>query len=110
MPIDSNLQKIVLSHPDKKLPFVILKGNVKALGNPIISNNNPSVSGVLQTLRIKEHVVQRNSTGFWADSERTIQEVHNVMPFALESKGVVVEVTDPLFAEYLGMGHTILKQ
>lgn len=53
-------------------------------------------------LRIKEHVIQRSSTGFWADSERIIQEVHNVSPFSFESKGVQIEICDPLAADVLG--------
>lgn len=60
------------------------------------------MQGVIQSLKIKEHVVQRSSAGFWSDSERTIQEVHNVIPFGLGGKGTVVEVVDPLVAEYLG--------
>lgn len=53
-------------------------------------------------LSIKEHVVQRSTAGFWADQERTIQEVHNVMPFVIESNGIMVEVVDPLVADILG--------
>lgn len=100
--IDKNLKEIVQTHPDGKLSYVSIRGTVKPLGNPIISNNNPSVTGVVQLLRIKEHVIQRSTTGFWSDSERTIQEVHNYMPFALETKGLQVEVVDPLGADILG--------
>lgn len=96
------MKEIVETHPEKKLSYVSVRGTVKPLGNPIVSINNPNVSGVVQLLRIKEHVVQRSTTGFWADSERTIQEVHNVMPFALETRGVQVEICDPLAADVLG--------
>ncbi|XP_030764185.1 mitochondrial E3 ubiquitin protein ligase 1-like [Sitophilus oryzae] len=101
--LDTNLKKVVKSNPEQKLPYVVLRGTVKALGKPIISTHNPNVSGVIQSLKIKEHVVKRSSTGFWADSERTIQEIQNVMPFALESKGIIVEVREPLAGEYLDM-------
>lgn len=60
------------------------------------------MTGVVQLLRIKEHVIQRSTTGFWADSERVVQEVHNVMPFSLCCKGVHVEISDPLAADVLG--------
>ncbi|KAJ8933929.1 hypothetical protein NQ314_013685 [Rhamnusium bicolor] len=101
--IDKDLKEIVQTHPEGKLSYLSVRGTVKPLGNPIISINNPNVSGVVQLLRIKEHVIQRSTTGFWADSERTIQEVHNVMPFALETKGMQIEICDPLAADVLDM-------
>lgn len=79
-----------------------IRGTIQPLGNPIISINNPNVEGVVQLLKIKEHVIQRSSTGFWADSERIIQEVHNVSPFAIATKRVQIEVCDPLAADVLG--------
>lgn len=100
--INKQLKEIVETHPEGKLSYVSIRGTIRPLGNPIISINNPNVEGVVQLLRIKEHVIQRNSTGFWADSERIIQEVHNVSPFVLETKGVQIEVCDPLAAEVLG--------
>lgn len=102
MEINKDLKEVVVTHPDQKLSYVSIRGNVKPIGNPIVSINNPSITGVIQLLRLKEHVVQRSTTGFWADSERIIQEVHNVMPFALETKGIQIEVCDPLAADVLG--------
>lgn len=96
------MKEIVETHPEKKLSYVSIRGSVKPLGKPIVSNNNPNVTGVVQLLRIKEHVLQRTTTGFWSDSERIVQEVHNVMPFSISSKGVHIEVADPLAADVLG--------
>ncbi|XP_018329612.1 mitochondrial E3 ubiquitin protein ligase 1 [Agrilus planipennis] len=101
--LDKNLSEIVNTHPDKRLSYVSLRGTIKPIGNPIISNNNPKVEGVIQLLSIKEHIVQRSTAGFWSDHERTIQEVHNVMPFVIESKGYQVEIVDPLAADVLDM-------
>ncbi|KAL3269615.1 hypothetical protein HHI36_008679 [Cryptolaemus montrouzieri] len=101
--INNDLKEIILTHPDKKLSYVAIRGMVKPLGKPIISNNNVGVQGVVQLLRIKEHVIQRSTTGFWNDSERVIQEVHNIMPFSLETKGIEVEIIDPLAADILDM-------
>ncbi|XP_072384280.1 mitochondrial E3 ubiquitin protein ligase 1 [Diabrotica undecimpunctata] len=101
--INKDLKEIVETHPDHKLSYVAIRGTVKALGNPIVSNANPTVTGVVQVLKIKEHVIQRSTAGFWADSERVIQEVHNVMPFALETRGIQIEICDPLGAEVLDM-------
>lgn len=75
---------------------------MKPIGNPIVSTSNAKVTGVVQLLSIKEHVVQRSTAGFWSDHERTIQEVQNVMPFALQANGQSVEVVDPLAADILG--------
>lgn len=102
MDIDKNLQEIVNTHPEKKLEYVSIRGTVKPIGNPIISSNNPKVSGVIQLLSIKEHVIQRSTAGFWSEHERLIQETHNIMPFVIESKGYNVEIVDPLAAEVLG--------
>ncbi|CAH1375065.1 mitochondrial E3 ubiquitin protein ligase 1-like [Tenebrio molitor] len=101
--INKDLKEIVDTHPEKKLSYVSIRGTVKPLGKPIVSSNNPNVTGVVQLLRIKEHVIQRSTTGFWSDSERIVQEVHNVMPFAVNNKGVQVEVADPLAADVLDM-------
>ncbi|GLV34222.1 Mitochondrial E3 ubiquitin protein ligase 1 [Carabus blaptoides fortunei] len=101
--INSDLRELVGTHPERKLSYVAIRGAVKPIGSPIISSNNPKITGVVQLLSIKEHVVQRSTAGFWADQERTIQEVHNVMPFVIESNGVHVEVVDPLAADLLDM-------
>ncbi|CAG9862596.1 unnamed protein product [Phyllotreta striolata] len=101
--INKDLHEIVATHPENKLSYVSIRGSVKPLGNPILSNSNPTVSGVIQLLRIKEHVIKRSTAGFWTDSERIIQEVHNVMPFALEDKGIQIEICDPLAADVLDM-------
>lgn len=101
--INSDLQEIVETHPDRKLSYVAIRGSVKPIGSPIVSSKNSKITGVIQLLSIKEHVVQRSTAGFWADQERTIQEVHNVMPFVIESNGIMVEVVDPLVADILDM-------
>lgn len=97
------MREIVETHPEHKLSYVAIRGTVRPIGNPIISNSNPKVKGVVQLLSIKEHVVQRGAMGAWAEQERTIQEVHNVMPFVLENRGCPVEVVDPLAADILDM-------
>ncbi|KAK4875769.1 hypothetical protein RN001_012191 [Aquatica leii] len=101
--IDKNLDKLVSKEPDKILPYVIIRGTVQPIGNPITSNNNPKVAGVLQLLTIKEHIVQRGATGYWSEHEKVIQKVQNVMPFVLESSKYSVEVIDPLAADVLDL-------
>lgn len=84
------------------MPYVTITGVVQPLGKPLISTNNPNVRGVVQLLTITEHFTHRNSAGFWGSATRSLQEVNNVMPFAISNKGVLVEITDPLAADVLG--------
>nr|CAD7416643.1 unnamed protein product [Timema poppensis] len=62
--INSKLEELVQSIPDKKLHYVALRGTVKAIGSPIKSLNSSNVSGVVQKLSIKEHVMTRSTAGF----------------------------------------------
>ncbi|KAF5292592.1 hypothetical protein FQA39_LY13925 [Lamprigera yunnana] len=101
--IDRNLKGIVSKEPDKVLPYVVIRGVVQPIGNPIISTNNSKVAGVLQLLTIKEHIIQRGATGYWSEREKVVQKVQNVMPFVLESRGYNVEVIDPLSADILDL-------
>ncbi|KAF5306144.1 hypothetical protein FQR65_LT07420 [Abscondita terminalis] len=101
--IDTKLNTIVSGEPNKVLPYVIIRGTVQPIGNPITSNNNPKVAGVLQLLTIKEHIIQRGATGYWSEHEKVIQKVQNVMPFVLESNKHNVEVIDPLAADILDL-------
>lgn len=63
--LNSDVEDIVKTHPDQKLPYVTIRGKVKALGSPITSVNNLTVTGTIQQLSMKERVVARNSSGFW---------------------------------------------
>lgn len=80
----------------------MVRGLVKPLGNPIRSNYNNSITGVIQRLTIKEHVIARTSAGFWSDQTRTIHEVCNSSPFVLTNGKYSIEVVDALAAELLG--------
>lgn len=63
--LDSDLDNILKTHPDQKLPYVAIRGTVKALGSSITSVNNLTVTGTIQQLSMKERVTARHSTGFW---------------------------------------------
>jgi E3 ubiquitin-protein ligase MUL1 len=63
--LDSNLKDIIKTYPDQKVPYVAIRGKVRALGSPITSVNNLTVKGTIQQLSMKEHVVARNSAGYW---------------------------------------------
>ncbi|XP_060800430.1 mitochondrial E3 ubiquitin protein ligase 1 [Amyelois transitella] len=101
--IDSTLNKEINKYPNNTIPFVVIRGLVKPMGNPITSNYNNSVTGVIQRLTIKEHVIARTSAGFWSDQTRTIHEVCNSTPFVLSNGKYKIEVVDALAAELLDM-------
>lgn len=51
--------------PDSKIDYIAIRGIVKPLGEPLTSINNRKITGVIQKLKIKEHVVTRSTAGFW---------------------------------------------
>ncbi|GLH00359.1 Mitochondrial E3 ubiquitin protein ligase 1, partial [Gryllus bimaculatus] len=94
--VGPQLEQLVAKQPEKQLPYVAVRGSVKALGSPLHSLGAPDVPAVIQKLTCKEHVV--------ADQERTLQETVNSVPFALTGhKGTRVEVVDALAAEVLDL-------
>ncbi|XP_013140951.1 PREDICTED: mitochondrial ubiquitin ligase activator of nfkb 1-A [Papilio polytes] len=101
--IDSTLNKEINKYSDQVIPYVVIRGLVKPLGNPIVSNYNNTVTGVIQRLTIKEHVIARTSAGFWSDQTRTIHEVYNSTPFVLSNGKYSIEVIDALAAELLDL-------
>lgn len=101
--IDATLKKEISKFPNNTIPYVVIRGLVKPLGSPIISNYNNSITGVVQRLTIKEHVIARTSAGFWSDQTRTIHEVCNSTPFVLCNGKYSIEVVDALAAELLDM-------
>ncbi|PSN44666.1 hypothetical protein C0J52_15743 [Blattella germanica] len=95
--LNSSLENRVHSQPNQRLPYVAIRGSVKAIGAPIISVNNPNITGTIQKLSVKEHVVARGSAGYWADQERVIQEVYNSVPFGVRRRGV--QTTEEMLRE-----------
>jgi hypothetical protein len=63
--LNNDLKEMVNTHENQKLPYVIIRGEVEALGSPITSVNNHNITGAIQKLSMKEHVVARGSSGFW---------------------------------------------
>ncbi|KAG8212648.1 hypothetical protein J437_LFUL018871 [Ladona fulva] len=101
--ISPDLANIVRSRGDKRIPYAVVRGHVKAIGIPIDSTSAKGVTGVIQKVTVREHVASKGSHGFWSDSKRIIQETNNSVPFALVGKlGGAIEVLDaPTQAEML---------
>ncbi|CAL7947400.1 unnamed protein product [Xylocopa violacea] len=101
--IGPQLGDLVDKSPDNKLSYIAIRGIVKPLGKPLTSINNKKLTGVVQKLKIKEHVVARTTAGFWSDQERTVHKVYNTVPFALYGQGHSVEILEPLSADILDL-------
>lgn len=51
--IDKQLTEYVGAQKDKKVPYVIVRGTVSPIGTPLQSIMSPSVTGVLQVIKVK---------------------------------------------------------
>lgn len=101
--VGSQLGDLVDKSSDNKIGYIAIRGIVKPLGKPLSSINNKKLTGVVQKLKIKEHVVARTTAGFWSDQERTVHKVYNTVPFVLQRGPHAVEVIEPLLADILDM-------
>ncbi|XP_053987589.1 mitochondrial E3 ubiquitin protein ligase 1 [Hylaeus volcanicus] len=101
--VGPHLGDLLDKSPDTKIGYIAIRGIVKPLEKPLTSINNRKITGVVQKLKIKEHVVARTTAGFWSDQERTVHKVYNTVPFALQRGVHSVEVLEPLTADILDM-------
>ena len=101
--VGPHLEELIDKSADEKISYIAISGIVKPLGKPLNSINDRKITGVVQKLKIKEHVVARSSTGFWTDQERTVHKVYNTVPFVLQRGTQSVEVLEPLSADILDL-------
>lgn len=101
--VGASLEEVVSNAPDKKIGYVAVRGTVKSLGKPLHSINKEDITGVIQKLSIKEHVVARTTAGFWSNQECTMQSVFNSVPFVLQNGWYKVEVLDAKSANIVDM-------
>ncbi|XP_017843810.2 mitochondrial E3 ubiquitin protein ligase 1 [Drosophila busckii] len=99
--IDSDLKSLVARQRDKKIPYAVIRGTVTPMGVPLRSSFVPSVSGVLQIVKLHEHRVMRAFAGFWAEQRKLIHESANEMPFELRNQEHGVEIVDAMTAAVL---------
>jgi E3 ubiquitin-protein ligase MUL1 len=64
---------------------------------------SPSVSGVLQVMKLNEHRVARGVAGFWAEQKKLIHVSCNEIPFTLSNGEHSVEIIDALSSEILDL-------
>lgn len=125
MNIDQNLFEHVAAQKDKKVPYAIVRGTVTPIGTPLQSIMSPSVTGVLQVIKVKyvhmtlnlfeallkingnfffsEHRITRGFAGFWTEQRKLFHVSSSEVPFQITNKDVGIEILDPLSADILGL-------
>ena len=63
--IGPELNNLVDNSLNNKVDYIAIRGIVKPLGESLQSINKKNVTGVIQKLKVSEHVVARTSAGFW---------------------------------------------
>ncbi|KAG4078824.1 hypothetical protein HA402_015414 [Bradysia odoriphaga] len=102
-PVDDSLKEIVKQSPDGKINYGIIRGTVKPIGQPIQSVMSPSVTGVLQVIKLSEHRIARGFAGFWTEQRKLIHVSSNEVPFTINNGNVGVEIIDGLGSEILDL-------
>lgn len=63
--IGTDLETLLDKSPNNKVDYIAVRGIVKPLGESLQSVNKKDVTGVIQKLSVREHVVARTSAGYW---------------------------------------------
>ncbi|XP_029734744.1 mitochondrial E3 ubiquitin protein ligase 1 [Aedes albopictus] len=92
-----------LKRTDNKIKYGVIRGTVTPIGTPLKCVMSPSVTGVLQIMKLNEHRVARGFAGFWAEQRKLIHISCNEVPFKLTNGKLGVEIVDGLSAEILDM-------
>ncbi|MBN3296884.1 mitochondrial ubiquitin ligase activator of nfkb 1-A [Amia ocellicauda] len=105
VPLDEHLAGILNAVPGKCLQYVVIEGTVQPVGEPLRSQFQEGSLGVVQRLVLKEHkLVWNNLARTWTDSERTLHQRVNTVPFDLVGwDRAAVRVLSPLEASGLEM-------
>ncbi|KAH8349757.1 hypothetical protein KR084_005645 [Drosophila pseudotakahashii] len=95
--IDDKLKTLVERQPGKKIPYAIIRGTVTPIGDPIHNSLVPSVSGVLQIVKLH----QLGIIGVWKDNHKILHESASEMPFELRNQQHSVQIVNALRAVVL---------
>ncbi|KAL6260063.1 hypothetical protein P5V15_007602 [Pogonomyrmex californicus] len=101
--VGADIENLLDKSSNNKVDYVAVRGIVKPLKESLQSINKKDVTGVIQKLSVKEHIVARTSAGYWSDQERTLQQIYNTVPFVLQNRWYRVEIIDPLSADILDL-------
>ncbi|XP_055603569.1 mitochondrial E3 ubiquitin protein ligase 1 [Uranotaenia lowii] len=100
--VDENLNDRLRKN-DGKIKYAVIRGTVTPIGQPLNCVMSPTVTGVLQVMKLNEHCVARGFYGFWAEQRKTIHVSCNEVPFKLVNGKFGVEIIDGLSSEFLDL-------
>lgn len=103
VPLDKALTKLATTSPGKRLPYAIIRGTVTPIGKPMSSVMSPSVSAVIQVMKLEEHRVSKGMAGFWMEDTKMLRTAANDIPFCIKSPDASVEILDALSAKILDL-------
>ncbi|XP_055317997.1 mitochondrial E3 ubiquitin protein ligase 1 [Sitodiplosis mosellana] len=101
--IDKDLNDYVGAQKNRKIPYAIVRGTVEPIGKPLQSIMSPSVTGVLQVIKVNEHRITRGFAGFWTENRKLFHVSSSEVPFKVTNKDVGIEIIDALSAEILDL-------
>ncbi|XP_029380483.1 mitochondrial ubiquitin ligase activator of nfkb 1-A [Echeneis naucrates] len=103
--IDGKLKDILKATPGACLQYAVIEGAVQPIGEPLRSQFQREIFGVLQKFMLREHRLVWNSiSGSWIDREQLLHQRVNSVPFVLVgSDETAVRVLCPLQASGLHM-------
>ncbi|XP_046732131.1 mitochondrial ubiquitin ligase activator of nfkb 1-A isoform X1 [Silurus meridionalis] len=98
--INEKLVDLLNATPGKCLQYVVIKGTVQPLEEPLCSQFKEGTFGVIQKLLLREHKLVWNGLArTWVDRERVLHERVSSVPFSLVGNdGAWVQVLRPFEA------------
>lgn len=101
--MNKDLAQTLLSAPGKKLDYAVIRGTVVPIGNPMKAVMSPSVTAVLQVMKLYEHRISKGIAGFWTEHSKLLHMSTNEVPFYLQNEGGKVEVLDAFSSHVLDL-------
>lgn len=101
--LGKGLVKTLQKSPGNRLDYAVIRGTVVPVGSPMTSVMSPSVTGVLQVMKLYEHRVSKGMAGFWTEHSKLLHMSVNEVPFYLKNDGAKVEVLDAFSSHILDM-------
>lgn len=103
MTLNKELSKTLLNAPGNRLDYAVIRGTVVPVGSPMKAVMSPSVTAVLQVMKLYEHRISKGIAGFWTEHSKLMHMSTNEVPFSLQNEGGKVEVLDAFSSHVLDL-------
>lgn len=103
MTLSKELTKTLINIPGKRLDYAVIRGTVVPVGSPMKAVMSPSVTAVLQVMKLYEHRISKGIAGFWTEHSKLLHMSTNEVPFYLQNEGGKVEVCDAFSSHVLDL-------